>query len=400
MKKIFFFIVILLLNSRLLFSQVAVNTDGNLPNNSAMLDVKSTNKGFLLPRMTFAERNAIANPADGLVVYCTDCGPGGLGSVSMFIAGAWNTLSANCINPLSPLTGIHVPNTTQIIWNWNMVSGATGYKWNTTNDYGTATDMGTSTTKIETVLSCNTTYTRYAWAYNFCGYSTPVTLSQTTLACWNCGSPVIDIRDGQNYNTILIGTQCWFAKNLNVGTRINNSVNQTNNSTIEKYCYSDDNANCTIYGGLYQWNELMNYTTSSNANPSGRQGICPTGWHVPSDAEWCQMETLLDATLICDDESWRGTDAGGKLKEAGTAHWASPNTGATNSSGFTALPGGQRSNGGGLYGITNSGWFWSSAENSEDDTKAWFRYLHYFRAQVYRSYYNKGYGFSGRCCKD
>lgn len=363
-----------------------------------MLDVKSTNKGFLLPRMTFAERNAIANPADGLVVYCTDCGPGGLGSVSMFIAGAWNTLSANCINPLSPLTGIHVPNTTQIIWNWNMVSGATGYKWNTTNDYGTATDMGTSTTKIETVLSCNTPYTRYAWAYNVCGYSPPVTLSQTTLACWNCGNPVIDIRDGQNYNTILIGTQCWFAKNLNVGTRINNSVNQTNNSTIEKYCYSDDNANCTIYGGLYQWNELMNYTTSSNANPSGRQGICPIGWHVPSDAEWCQLETLLDASLICDDESWRGTDAGGKLKEAGTTHWASPNTGATNSSGFTALPGGQGSNGGGFYGITNSAWFWSAAEST--DTHAWFRYLHYFRAQVYRQYYNKGYGFSCRCCKD
>ena len=400
MRKMFLFIVILLLNRSLLFSQVAVNTDGNPPNNSAMLDVKNTNKGFLLPRMTGAERNAISNPADGLVVYCTDCGPGGLGSVSMFMTGAWYTFGANCINPSSPLAGVHIPNTTQIVWNWNTVSGATGYKWNITNDYGTATDMGTSTTKTETVLICNTLYTRYVWAYNGCGYSTPVTLTQTTLACWNCGNPVIDIRDGQNYNTVLIGTQCWFAQNLNVGIRIDGSANQTNNSTIEKYCYNNDDANCAVYGGLYQWDELMNYTTSSNANPSGRQGICPTGWHVPSDAEWCQMETLLDATLICDDEYWRGTDAGGKLKEAGTVHWASPNTGATNSSGFTALPGGEIAIGGGLYGITTTAWFWSSAESSDDYSKAWFRYLKYNQADVDRQYYKKGYGFSGRCCKD
>ena len=144
----------------------------------------------------------------------------------------------------------------------------------------------------------------------------------------------------------------------------------------------------------------MNYTTTSNSNPSGRQGICPTAWHVPSDAEWCQMEILLDATLICDDEYWRGTVAGGKLKEAGTTHWASPNTGATNSSGFTALPGGEIAIGGGLYGITTTAWFWSSAESSDDYSKAWFRYLKYNQADVDRQYYKKGYGFSGRCCKD
>ncbi|MCX6252001.1 MAG: hypothetical protein NTX61_14775 [Bacteroidetes bacterium] len=398
MKKVFFLIAIVLLNSSLLFSQVAVNTDGNLPNNSAMLDVKSTNKGFLMPRMTGAGLNAISNPADGLVIYCTDCGPGGLGSVSMFMAGAWYTLSAKCINPLSPVAGIHVPYTLQIVWNWNTVTGATGYKWNTTNDYGTATDMSTSTSTTEIGLTCNTPYTRYAWAYNGCGYSTPVTLTQSTLSCWNCGNPVIDIRDGQSYNTVLIGTQCWFAQNLNVGIRINSSIDQADNNIIEKNCYSESDANCAIYGGLYQWNELMNYTTSSSSNPSGRQGICPSGWHVPSDPEICQMEIWLDAMVDCDYSSWLGTDAGGKLKETGTIHWLSPNTGATNSSGFTDLPGGYSIKYGGFYGLTTGSYHWSATESS--DTHSWFRYLHYQHANIYRSYYPKTYGYSSRCCKD
>src|SRR5665647_1005005 len=89
MKKIYLIIVILLLNRSILFSQVAINADGSAADNSAMLDVKSTSKGLLPPRMTHAQINAIANPADGLLVYCTDCGSNGLGSLSMFMAGAW-----------------------------------------------------------------------------------------------------------------------------------------------------------------------------------------------------------------------------------------------------------------------------------------------------------------------
>ena len=395
MKKMFFYIVILVLNGSLLFSQVAVNTDGSQPNISAMLDVKSTSKGFLPPRMTGAELNAVSNPAEGLVVYCTDCGPSGLGSLAVFMAGAWYKLS---VNPLSPVAGIHVASFEQIVWNWNTVTGATGYKWNTTNDYGTATDMGTFTTTTETGLTCSTPYTRYAWAYNGCGYSTPVTLTQSTLICWFCGDIFTDTRDGKNYNTVLIGTQCWLAQNLNVGTKIDGSANQTNNSIVEKYCYDNDDANCAVYGGLYQWDELMNYTTTSNSNPSGRQGICATGWHVPSDAEWCQMEIWLDATLICDIDGYRGTDAGGKLKEADTIHWLNPNTSATNSSGFTGLPGGERGSGTAFEYLTTEAYFWTTTEHT--DINVWWRSLKYVSSTVGRYDCWKPFGFSARCCKD
>ena len=95
------------------------------------------------------------------------------------------------------------------------------------------------------------------------------------------------------------------AENLNVGTRINGSGSQTNNSTIEKYCYDDNEANCTTYGGLYQWDESMQYSTMP-----GVQGICPTGWHLPTDAEWTTLTTYLGGEGI----------AGGKKKETGTTH--------------------------------------------------------------------------------
>jgi hypothetical protein len=181
MKNIFAGLFLFLIFAMECFAQMGINADNSAPNNSAMLDVKSSVRGFLPPRMTRAEINSISGPADGLVVYCTDCGSNGLGALSMFMAGAWYTLSANCLNPVSPIAGTHVPSPTQIVWNWNTVSGATGYKWNTTNDCVTATDMGTATTKTENGLTCNTAYTRYAWAYCAGGNSNPVTLTQSTL---------------------------------------------------------------------------------------------------------------------------------------------------------------------------------------------------------------------------
>ena len=96
-------------------------------------------------------------------------------------AGTTLTQTTSLNPPATPTTGTHVPGITQIVWNWNTVSGATGYKWSVTNDFATATDMGTSITKTETGLTCNTLYTRYVWAYSACGNSTPVTLTQTNL---------------------------------------------------------------------------------------------------------------------------------------------------------------------------------------------------------------------------
>jgi len=631
MKKLFILFTVLLLNSSFLFSQVAINTDGSAAANSAMLDVKSTSKGFLPPRMTHAELNAIANPVDGLIVYCTDCGSNGTGTLSMFTAGSWYSLSANCINPLSPVTGTHVASSTQIVWNWNAVTSATGYKWNTANDYGTATDMGTVTAKTETGLTCGTAYTRYVWAYSACGNSISLALSQTTSACavaptvttdpannatgvllnkvivatfsvpmdsltlktpasnftikqgttlvtgkfsytsntasftptsnlapWTVytgtittgvkntlGTPmaadyvwsfttipqltlsslpalggttsgaglfaqgssvtviatanagftffnwtdgvtvastsatyqltmagnktlvanftpkyvvtvlsnpllggittgggtfnsgasvtvnavanagytftnwtesgtavsttasytftisgnrtlvanytststavtVTDI-DGNVYNTVTIGTQVWMAENLKTSRYRNGDAipNVTVNTawgglTTGAYCnYNNDAANAAIYGKLYNW-----YAATDARN------IAPTGWHVPSDAEWTTLTTFLGGESV----------AGGKLKETGTSHWSSPNTGATNETGFTAFPGGYRFSSGTFSNVGNNGNWWSSAEYSS--SYAWHWRMFYDTSSVYRDYCSKQFGFSVRCVRD
>ena len=327
------------------FSQTGINTDGTPPDPSAGLDVKFPNKGLLPPRMTNEQMNAIPNPVSGLCVFCSDCGPSGTGALAMFMNGGWYAISMSCAVPASPAAAANTPDLTRITWNWNTVAGAAGYKWNTTNSYATATDMGTLTSKTETGLTCSTAYTRYAWAYNACGNSQPVTLSQSTMVCWSCGLVFTDPRDGKNYNTVTIGTQCWMTQNLNVGLRVNANVLQTNNSIIEKYCTGDLEANCYTYGGLYLWDELMQYSTAN-----GSQGICPEGWHIPTDGEYATIITLLGGS----------GNAGGPMKEAGTVHWAAPNTGATNSSGFTALPGGDRNTGLTYTNLTTIGFYWTS----------------------------------------
>lgn len=205
--------------------------------------------------------------------------------------------------------------------------------------------------------------------------------------------------EGQTYNTVLIGDQCWLRDNLNVGTKINSQsgeYQQTDNGMIEKYCYNNDEANCAIYGGLYEWPEAMQYLTTE-----GAQGICPAGWHIPTDNEWKILEGTVDSQygvgdLEWDQTGWRGYDAGGNLKEVGTTHWNSPNTGATNASGFTGLPGGGY--GGYFDGVGGSGYCWTSSEY--DYECAWYRSLIYLSPEVGRYIYGKAFGFSVRCLKD
>jgi len=305
----------------------------------------------------------------------------------------------NCNPPSSVFQGIHIPSQEQIIWNWNIVSGASGYKWNTTNDYTSATDMGTAITKTETGLLCNTNYTRFVWAYNACGNSTAILMTQTTSFCGiPCpGTPIVSY-GGQTYNTVQIGDQCWLRESLNIGTRVNSAVVQTNNGIIEKACFNNLDSNCNTYGGLYQWDEVMNYSSSSNLNPSGRQGICPTGWHIPSDAEWCQLTTYLDVSMNCSLTGWLGTDAGSKMKESDTIHWANPNY-ATNSSGFSAIPGGAFTRFGNyFYNFPYASYFWSSTENGGN---AWNYELSNSVAWVHRQSDSKSnYLLSCRCLMD
>ena len=179
----------------------------------------------------------------------------------------------------------------------------------------------------------------------------------TNIPC--IGTPTVDY-EGQTYNTIQIYSQCWFKENLNVGEMIPAAQSQTNNNIIEKYCPLDDEYYCNNYAGaLYQWSEMMNYAFE----PQG-QGICPDGWHIPTDTDWKVLEGSVDSSYGIgnpewDNIDWRGSDAGGNLKQTGTTFWMPPNTGATDAFGFSALPGGyivQNEYWGGDW----KGYFWSS----------------------------------------
>lgn len=265
-----------------------------------------------------------------------------------------------------------------------------GVCWNTNgnptleNSIGfTADGSGTAAfTSNLTGLNNLTTYYVTAYATNEKGtyYSDDVKQFSTHIPC---GTNVP--HGGKNYQSVQIGTQCWFKDNLNIGTRINGSQNQTDNGITEKYCYDNDTNNCNTYGGLYQWNELMQYVTTQ-----GTKGLCPAGWHIPSKPEWTVLITFLEGETL----------AGGKMKEAGIVHWSSPNTGATNSSGFTALPGGFRSIDFPFANLWLSGLFWSSSLYSSD--RAWNIYLFYnFEGINWATgYLGPDDGYSARCIQD
>ncbi|HRZ21052.1 MAG TPA: fibrobacter succinogenes major paralogous domain-containing protein, partial [Bacteroidales bacterium] len=164
---------------------------------------------------------------------------------------------------------------------------------------------------------------------------------------------------------------------------------QTDNGIIEKYCYENSPSYCSGYGGLYEWNEAMQYETIE-----GAQGICPAGWHIPSDGEWTILSDFLGGEYV----------AGGKMKstgtiEDGTGLWYAPNEGATNESGFTGDPGGVR----GyyyrdFYNVNAQGSFWSSTQSNE--IKAWNRELDFGWSDVTRGNSYKDYGLSVRCLQD
>ena len=190
--------------------------------------------------------------------------------------------------------------------------------------------------------------------------------------------------DGNTYKTVTIGTQTWMAENLKV-TKYNDGIaipNVTDNTawrelTTGALCdYDNTPSNSETYGKLYNWHAVN----------TGK--LCPTGWHVPSDAEWTELTDYLGGSSV----------AGGKLKETGTTHWASPNTGATNETGFTALPGGYRNLNGSFYNIGYYGSWWSATEYGA--TYAWFRYLSNYNSNVSRDYFDKEVGLSVRCVRD
>ncbi len=558
-KHAFLFMAIVLIVSYTLNAQVGINTDGSEPDGSAMLDVKSTSKGFLLPRLTNKQRDEINVPAEGLFIYNTDesaiqyydgnlwrflalgsCVPeqptsvtgnnypdcnqtgltysitavswasnynwtipsgatlvSGQGTTSIAIDvgtqdgnvsvraesgcgnSAYKDLPITIGNPTPPgsITGNSNPecNGTGIAYSINVVNGALNYTWTVPSDATIASGQGTTgitvnfgtnseNVSVRAENSCgNSNYTdlaisigaptqpgniagnvlpepngtgetysidavngatSYNWTVptdativsgqgttnisvdfgttlgnvsvrseNTCGNSNYTDLA--IIGFFTCGEQYTDTRDSKSYNTVSIGTQCWFAENLNIGIRIDGGNSQTDNSTIEKYCYNGIEDSCDVYGGLYQWNEAMQYITTA-----GTQGICPDGWHLPTDEEWCTLENEADAgNISCYTTGLKGTDAGGNLKDTTTNHWTTPNTGATNSTGFTALPGGGTGPNGGPsnnHGLRGN-WYTSTEASS---TQAWYHILFNNQEQVSRYFLTKTYGVSVRCLKD
>ena len=210
------------------------------------------------------------------------------------------------------------------------------------------------------------------------------------------GGILIDSRDNQAYKTVTIGTQTWMAENLNIGTRIDGANNQIDNDIIEKYCNDNLSSNCDTFGGLYQWNEKMLYSTVE-----GTQGICPSGWHLPTDEEWKTLEMALGMTQAqADATGFRGTDQGSQLAGNETL-WSDgllDQNGVFGSSGFDALPAGLFSPGG-TFNLSTYAYFWTSSEIGTG-ANARNRELYRDDPQIFRVAGSKSKGFSVRCVQD
>jgi uncharacterized protein (TIGR02145 family) len=227
------------------------------------------------------------------------------------------------------------------------------------------------------VLSPNTTYYVLDYATN---NTSTASANQQSFTTTDSSQTVTDI-DGNTYNTVQIGTQVWMSENLKTsryrnGGLIPNVVDDTELEalTTGAWCYNHFAGNNAINDKFYNW-----FATQGDS-------LCPTGWHVPSDAEWTVLVDYLGGKSV----------AGGKMKSVGTAYWKSPNTGATNESGFSAFP----DNDGGYDNIGHNVFFWSATEEVIEIGVAWSRILDNSSSDVYRISILKESGVNVRCLKD
>jgi uncharacterized protein (TIGR02145 family) len=296
MKKLTTYFLLFFICTNAFAQNVGIGT--NTPDSSALLELRSNSSGFLPPRLTTPQRNAINHPAEGLQIFntTTHC-------LEMFVYGRWQNV--------------------------------------------------------------------------FCGVADTSVATDTTA--------VIDI-DGNSYPTVNICNQTWMAKNLDVSRYRNGDIipqvtdpTQWANLTTGAWCWynNDSTTYGSVYGRLYNWYAV-----------NDPRGLAPAGWHVPSDGEWTTLTDCLGGANF----------AGGKIKEEGTTHWISPNLGATNSSGFTALPGGARYNWGPFNNVLNTGYFWSCSDFST--LNAWLRELNTGTSAIGQPNNDKHSGLSIRCVKD
>jgi uncharacterized protein (TIGR02145 family) len=332
MKKLFTLLAFVVTMTAMAQS-VAISDDGSVADGSAILEVKSTTKGFLPPRMNKVQRDAIGAVA-GLQIWCTDCGP--TAAMYFYNGSEWSTGG----------TGITPEQATAITDNTKKIG--------ITPEQADIVDNTSSTNTGD-----NATNTQYS--------------DQAGLIA-GLQSQVVDLQDqidaigsetaAVNLLGVNIGDQTWQKTNLNVttysdGTVIPQVTNPNAWAALKTgaWCYyKNDPANEAAYGKLYNWYAVLGIVTAESATPTtgeiyARKKLAPRGWHIPTGGEWTKLTTFLDKK----DPTG---NVGGKMKEEGIAHWSNSNTGATNSSGFTGRPGGYRHYNGSFEYIGNNGFFW------------------------------------------
>jgi uncharacterized protein (TIGR02145 family) len=215
------------------------------------------------------------------------------------------------------------------------------------------------------------------------------------------GQPTVTDSEGNVYNTVLIGGQCWMTENLNIGIMIcgGYGMDQLNNGIIEKYCYNDDPNLCDAYGGLYQWREMMDYS-----NEPGAQGICPDGWHIPTTDEWLQLRDYVGSVnggqIL---KSCRQIDSplGGDCDTNEHPRWNDDGTGlyyGIDDLNFSALPGGNRYMYGGFYNLGTQAYWWSSSEHNTYHSAYWSMSYNVNGLPNLANWYKED-GYSVRCVK-
>ncbi|NTW32109.1 MAG: hypothetical protein HGB12_05715 [Bacteroidetes bacterium] len=401
------------------FSQgVAINTTGNEANTSALLDVNSTvspYQGMLMPRLTTTNRDLINSPATGLMIFNTDCK-----EMQFYDGTAWISVSTLALPFVTEGSGA---TETQITANWNASSGAIGYYLDVATDNAFTgilsnydnLNVSNVTTYNVTGLTCGTSYYYRVKAYNTCGTSSNSSTITYPTNPFICGSSTVNDIDGNTYNTVLLGTQCWLKENMRTTKYPDNTAIAKGDAAagdtdwgIDHAWYScppntgntaEDCAAAASLGLLYQWSAVMHSSTTD-----GAQGICPSGWHVPTDAEWCTMENTVEAgtDASCSTTGWRGINTGSKMAaDVAAQSWTSGNlrsgTGFNNTSGLKLGPSGMRHTNGNYYSRSDGAEMWTSTVNVANP---WMREVNNTITQVNRSTIIKAMGFSVRCLKD
>ncbi len=251
----------------------------------------------------------------------------------------------------------------------------------TTPSPTTPTPTPSTPTPLATTLGC--------YGVTSAAAASPTSIPITSALGCNGVTSITDNRDTNNpvYETVEIGNQCWLKRNLNIGTYVTGTATQTNNGVIEKYCYGNITANCDTYGGLYQYDEAVNYYSAVPTETDVIQGICPVGWHIPRDSEWNTLVAYLGGESV----------AGDKMKNFGFSPWYDTNI-TKNSSGFTAYGAGHRDHIGRFNSLGAVAFFWSSL--SGDATNASYRHINSDESALHRVCYSRSSGVSVRCIKD